>query len=291
MLVLFHSGCRDGYTAAHLMRHPLFFPPSEVAAMEFIGVNYGYEPPDCTDRDVWVLDFCYAPAQLTAMAAQARSVTVVDHHKTAIEALAGYTCPPNVTLHLSTNYSGAMLTWMVLADKWNVRPGTRPPRIVEFVQDRDLWRWQLTHSKAINAILQSTPLTWENWDHLTAELDIDGGLAMRVGQGQAILQYQATVVAEHVPFAREVVIGGVKGLATNATVLQSEIGEALALKAGPEGFGAVFTVKMDGGKIWSLRSPTTDVGALAKLYGGGGHKAAAGFNEAPGMLRQEGDTL
>ena len=71
-----------------------------------------------------------------------------------------------------------------------------------------------------------------------------------------------------------------KILAVNATVLFSEIAGELA-KDRP--FGACYFDRQDGKRQWSLRSSGEnglDVAEIAKAHGGGGHKNAAGFEEA-----------
>lgn len=99
-----------------------------------------------------------------------------------------------------------------------------------------------------------------------------------VAEGAAILRYQSNIVAKAIASASEITIGGYKVLAVNATTLQSEIAGELA-KSRP--FGACFFLDAWGVKVWSLRSREggVDVSEVAKLYGGGGHVRAAGFQE------------
>jgi nanoRNase/pAp phosphatase (c-di-AMP/oligoRNAs hydrolase) len=72
-------------------------------------------------------------------------------------------------------------------------------------------------------------------------------------------------------------------LAVNETQYSSEVAGALA-KDTRYPFGACFSVRGDGLKVWSLRSDRNlgnfDVSAVARLRGGGGHRNAAGFKES-----------
>jgi nanoRNase/pAp phosphatase (c-di-AMP/oligoRNAs hydrolase) len=72
---------------------------------------------------------------------------------------------------------------------------------------------------------------------------------------------------------------GHKVRVVNATVLFSEIAGELA-EDSP--FGACYFDRHDGKRQWSLRSRDggVDVSEIAKAHGGGGHKNAAGFEEA-----------
>lgn len=84
---------------------------------------------------------------------------------------------------------------------------------------------------------------------------------------------------DHIRHARDVEMAGHRIKAVNATVLFSEIAGELA-KGAP--FGACYFDRFDGKRQWSLRSDPdgVDVSAIALSRGGGGHKHAAGFEEA-----------
>lgn len=99
-----------------------------------------------------------------------------------------------------------------------------------------------------------------------------------VAQGSAILRREQQIVDSHVSFARETHIGGHKVLCVNATVLSSEIAGALAEN---RPFGVCWFERGDGKRVYSLRSRDggVDVSEVAKMYGGGGHRNAAGFEE------------
>ena len=70
----------------------------------------------------------------------------------------------------------------------------------------------------------------------------------------------------------------VSGLAANAPAfLASDLGHELANKSGT--FGLVWSMAGDGQVHCSLRSNGEyDVSAIAKVFGGGGHRNAAGFS-------------
>lgn len=256
-LILFHANCTDGFTAAWVAWRACD------REAEIVPCSYGDPPPDVVGREVYIVDFSYPRAVLEVMAAAAKSLLVLDHHKTAEEALRGL---PYCRFDMAR--SGARMAWDYF------HPNEAPPPLVAYVEDRDLWRWALQGSKAVSAFTHSVKrdlVTWDGLYRLTAE-----EMAWR---GEAILTYQETLVESLVKNAREVEIGGFKVLAVNAPVLQSEIGERLA-KDHP--FGAVWFEGGNGDRYWSLRSrPPTgiDVSAVAKSLGGGGHAQAAGFKE------------
>lgn len=267
-LVLYHGNCNDGFCAAWLMRKA--FP--DVAC---VGVRYGQSPPGVSGRNVAIVDFSYKRDVLLGMKERAASLVVLDHHKSAAEDLAGLDF-----CEFDMGRSGARMAW-----DWLRSRGLLPGRIgaweptgdddahwlVEYVQDRDLWRHKLAYSRAVNAAIASREHDFAEWDAMA-----DGSIARLADEGVAILRYQSKVVRDHVRNARPVEIAGHEVLAVNATCLFSEIAGELA-----EGrpFGACYFDRQDGKRQFSLRSREggLDVSEIARLFGGGGHASAAGF--------------
>ena len=242
-LVLYHADCWDGFCAAWIVRKAL-------GEIEAVPVQYGQEPPDVTRREVYILDFSYKRPVMRQILSQARKVMVLDHHKT-----------------FDMKQSGAALTWEQF---FQVRGR---PWLVDYTEDRDLWRWKLPNSREVNAALRSYPFDFKELDTF-AKLAPEGF----VSEGKAILRREQQIVAEHVLHAREVEIDGYKVLTVNATVLCSDIAGELA-KDRP--FGACWFDRQDGKRQFSLRSSSTgiDVSEIAKRHGGGGHAQSAGFTE------------
>src|SRR3977135_3523236 len=87
-LCIYHAFCADGFGAAWVVRRALGVD------VEFHPASYGQEPPDVTGRDVIMVDFSYKRPVLEDMAKGAHSILILDHHKTAVEDLAGFNVPP-----------------------------------------------------------------------------------------------------------------------------------------------------------------------------------------------------
>jgi oligoribonuclease NrnB/cAMP/cGMP phosphodiesterase (DHH superfamily) len=153
------------------------------------------------------------------------------------------------------------------------------PQLLLYVQDRDLWKWDLPASKSINTYISSLPRTFEQWTKTARMLTEAAGLESACSQGEAMLRREATLVEDITAIAEEWEIKGHKVLATNASILRSDAAGELAKKEG-YAFGACYWVK-SGLVNWSLRvrEGDFDVAQLAASFpGGGGHPAAAGFS-------------
>lgn len=287
-LCIYHGNCADGFTAAWAVWKALgdncdYYP----------GV-YNDPPPDVTGRDVVMVDFSYKLPVLEAMMQPrgARSLLILDHHKTAAEDLAGLpgarpkwdqhvafagapACDP-VGVVFDLERSGAGIAWDYF------HPGVERHPLVNYVEDRDLWRFKLPFSREIAANIFSYEYTFKNWDWIADELNAPMGVSTIGLEGRAIERKHHKDVAELVRTSkRRMVIGGHEVWCANLPyTLTSDAGNLMA--KGAE-FAACYWDTPDG-RVFSLRSVGDfDVSEIAKKYGGGGHKNAAGFRLAHGV--------
>jgi len=270
-LVLYHASCWDGFCAAWIARKAL-------GEIEAVPVQYGQPPPDVTGRVVYVLDFSYSREVMDRLATTARRIVILDHHRTAMDALDGLHQPESgIDVWFDMNKSGGRLAWEWFTINGHNLPTPHQPRtpwLVEYTEDRDLWRHALPDSEAVNAALRSYPLDFALWDDFEQR-----PVASFVTDGQAIRRRERQIIDSHVSHAREQEMDGYRVRVVNATVLFSEIAGELA-KDRP--FGACYFDRQDGKRVWSLRSAPdgVDVSVIAKAHGGGGHVHAAGFEES-----------
>ena len=265
--VLYHDNCPDGFGSAWAAWTAL-----EDSA-EYIPVLYGKPPPDLAQGNpVSIIDFSYPRQVLLDLHARHPSLHVLDHHKTAKADLAGL----DFCL-FDMDKSGAMLAW----EHWH--PDEEPPRLIRYVQDRDLWRFELPNSREISAWLQSYPYQFELWSALAEQLNSD--FTRTVTEGKAILRAKKQQVELMCKHARMVEVGGHTVPIANATVFFSEVGELLCQLHPEAPFAGYYFDRSDGTQQWGLRSQGDfDVSEVAKSYGGGGHQGAAGFE----VVRAEG---
>ena len=263
-LVVHHAPCPDGFGAAYAAwRH-------FGAAAEYIGADYGIASElDVQGRDVYVLDFSFPRPQLEAMRQAARSLRILDHHKTAQEDLAGF---PGAIFDL--NKSGARLAWEYF------HPDAPLPKLLAYVEDRDLWNWVLPETRDFLAYLDTQPFDFKVWDGL-AQLGDDELKEILAAGRHMNIKYEnlATLMAEA---AEPVRFCGVTGSKLNTSALfSSKVGELLC---GANGSFALLWRIEKGLLCVSLRAGkgTIDVAAMARRFGGGGHTSAAAFRLALG---------
>jgi oligoribonuclease NrnB/cAMP/cGMP phosphodiesterase (DHH superfamily) len=257
-LIIHHAHCIDGFTAAWVA-HEAF-----AGAVELVAASYQTEPPDVTGRTVYVVDFSYPRAVMARLAERARRVVVLDHHQTAIADLADL---PGLETVFDKARSGARLAW----DYWF--PGVEPPPALRSVEDHDLWRHEIEGSREVHAALASYDYDVGTWSRL-----MRGPRETLIEEGRTLRRARARDVATLVHAGRRTLcIGGVRVPALNVPrMFSSDAGERLAEDAP---FAACYCDTASG-RTFSLRSTPgrgADVSVIAQLYGGGGHRHAAGF--------------
>jgi oligoribonuclease NrnB/cAMP/cGMP phosphodiesterase (DHH superfamily) len=254
--VIYHANCSDGFGAAYsawkcLGNKAVYYPCS-----------YGEDPPDVTGKNVVILDFSFKNNVVKEMIEKANSLLIIDHHKSAM-----------IELHDITNAffdmtkSGAMLSWEFF------HPGKEAPKFIKYIQDRDLWTWELEYSKEFSAAFDMVPFNFEDFEKFEDNSVFDDAIE----RGSYILAYSKTVIKKICEKAVRKKINKKQVLVVNASHWISEIGSKLAVDAD---FALVWFYDHKTSNISvSLRAfhEHIDVSDIAKNYGGGGHKKAAAF--------------
>jgi uncharacterized protein len=262
-LCIYHAGCCDGQGAAAAFYHK--HPDAEL----FPG-TYSRPPPSVEDRDVYLVDFSYPKAVLEIMLETAKSITIIDHHKTALEDLQDFE-HPKLTKVFDLTHSGAVLTWM-----W-CYPGHTVPELLTYIEDRDLWKFELKFTREINAYLYSKDFDVKEWTPLLDANILASVKGAILSIGRSLVRQDEQRVNLLIRNKRKLWIGGLQVWAVNCNMFHaSDVGHELA-----QGnlFAATYYDTTDG-RVFSLRAnkdSTIDVAVVAQGYGGGGHPTAAGF--------------
>lgn len=258
--IIYHNNCTDGFCAAWLFYQ--VYPDAE-----FIPANHGDSPPNVDGKDVVIVDFSYPRDVLLEMKEKANSLLVLDHHKTAKA-----NCEGLDFCIFDMKESGASLAFAHLRDKFEEPEVHLYEQLVLYVKDRDLWNWELDYSKEVSAAINSYPKNFDAWDDLAFT-----SLSDLIQDGAAIQRYRKQLIDSNIKNAAIKNICGYKvWCAPCFGDIISEVGEELAKRGA---FGATFYDRAsDSKRVFSLRSiGDFDVSEIAKQYGGGGHKNAAGF--------------
>ena len=313
-LVIYHASCADGFGAAFAAwlkfgddaeYVPMQYLDSKLNAVEaWEALSAAIPSKANTGREVYILDFSLPKPVMDKLFAVSERVVWLDHHKTAFEmwcedgerSLCEQSNGRDEVI-LDNNKSGAMLAWEFF------HPGPEVPLFIRHIDDYDRWQFKIDGTKAFNkAIWSHAPWSFKQW--VEWFYDCEAGFTHKYWadfytEGEAILRaHEQNVQSVVKGSARECwikapepidlpgsfldeVTQGWQGLAANCPPhLTSDVGHELANQSGT--FGLCWTLSQtDLVAKCSLRSNGDyDVSAIAKAFGGGGHRNAAGF-EAP----------
>lgn len=282
-ICLYHADCTDGFGAAWAIwkRWP---------TCTFIPAAYG-APLDLDDiegKNILFVDFSAPADVLRALVrdGKAKSVFVIDHHKSARRELldAGlslyvigegenrdlieYALRGSPLVWFDMEKSGARMAWEF------AQPDVEVPALILRVEDRDLWRFRYPDTKEVIAALNSYPQDFLVWDTVNRSFDT------LIDEGEPILRAQAATVEM---LLKQAYSGDIAGhsipLVNSPKLFSSDVGHRL-LEENPQApFAATWFRRADGLIEFSLRSQDhrQDVSEVAVLFGGGGHRNAAGF--------------
>ena len=272
-LCIYHANCADGFGSAWAVRKALG------DNVEFYKGVHQQLPPDVSGRDVLLVDFSYKKNVLEKMLATASGITILDHHISAQKDLAPLLESGAIKGLFDMNRSAAMITW-----QWFF-PDKSPPKLIEYIQDKDLWRFELEDSRQVQAALSSYPYDFEIWDSLM--MNKSGEIDALKRDGEAIeRKIQKDIQQLIATGVRRMVIGGYNVPVLNAS--SAYVSDAGNIMSVDEPFAACYW-DHPAGRSFSLRSRKSgiDVSQVAKKYAGGGHVNAAGFTVDIGW---EGET-
>lgn len=255
----------DGFGAAWVVRKVM-----GETDIVYHPTNYGLPVPEVDGLDVIIVDFSFKRDIMLELIMRAKSVLVLDHHKTA-EAELSELSADNAVIKFEQGKSGVLMTWEHYYG--SDRLDEPMPDLIDYLDAGDLWQLgRRPDIKQVQAALRSYPYDFKLWD----EFMTPAGLDRLRQEGGAIRRFIEQKCDELLKTQRPMKIDGYEVPAVNAPwFLASELAGRLAEMDGR--FGVCYYDSFDG-RSFSLRGRNGfDVSVVAKKFGGGGHTGAAGF--------------
>lgn len=288
-ICFYHNPCPDGITALWCVNKAI---PNIYCR--------GISPQDdriiekyYKNKELIFVDVIPSEQKLIHMLEIAKKITIIDHHISNEKIIEKYIEHPKMTAIFDMELSGCQLTW----DYFHKSPR---PWFVDYVGDRDLWKFELPNSKLINiALIELDYLKLEELNSLydmtkdeenkkklierhmipaAKILDRKNEKMLNAAMGSSL---QKVIKINDLKYDVWVVSGG---------ILTSELGNRLMQKKFNNNQLPDFVFLFDyrfKDDLWkvSLRSEIVDVSVIATSFGGGGHPKAAGF-EYKGNIQQ-----
>ena len=273
-LIIYHAvkpgiDCPDGISAAWVARQK--FPEADL-----LPHSYGEDLPDVSEYNALVIvDYSFKKDVLEMWRSQGKAITVIDHHKTALNDLSEFS-----GAIFDMKESGATLAWK------HFFPETPVPAYLQYVKDRDLWEFELPYTEEIYEAIANNGRSLKQIDEYV-KLSQDQLIKLFAPKGAALLQPKRIRVEELAQSAFLVFVKGFGAIACEIPEaegrLSSDLASFLYRNHPEENFAVILTHYLDrepNGWGLSFRSDKKgnnfDVSAIAKLFGGGGHHNAAG---------------
>jgi oligoribonuclease NrnB/cAMP/cGMP phosphodiesterase (DHH superfamily) len=276
-LIIYHVDL-DGHASGAILQRYL-----KRENPEMVRINYNdpfpWEKID-KDTNVWMADFSLEPwEEMIRLQKQSKILYWIDHHKTAMESYIQYLQPgASVIRGLRIDGEAACsLCWRY------THGGMEPPKPIYLASVYDIWKWQGVEG-AIEfqhgaRVFETDPATEEGklfWDEI---FDSPHEKTEEVIElGKLLIPYRERSNHNFMKSsAFETEIDGLKVVAVNRKGNSQQFDSVWD----PEKHDAMLTFAWQKG-CWTVSLYTdredVDVSVIAKRYGGGGHRGAAGFS-------------
>lgn len=265
--IVYHKNCMDGVSSAFIADYSI--KDDKI----LVPLNYTedrklffYKP---TKEDtVYFVDFSFKRENTIKLANLVKNIIILDHHKTAEAELIDL--PENVEVNFDMNESGATLSYKYFYGGQHLGI----PYLLEYIKDRDLWKWELPNSKEVSEYLafKVIPNDITSFGKVFKE-DINDMIHL----GKILLEKKQQQIDSKLAKVQDLKVNDVWFKAINVTENISELGNEICAKYNKPAL--LYFITENNEVICSLRSTDEldDVSEVAKSFGGGGHRNAAGF--------------
>lgn len=285
--VIFHKGCIDGFSSfivlcksGKISDDAIIYP--DVPSAKKI-------PPNIENKTIIIMDVAYKGTILEEIVELASSVVFIDHHVTIRDDVKKIQNSNKLTIIYDEKESGVSLTWKFFNSKKPL------PLFVRYIKDNDIGTWKLKYTHEFIASLDT---------HYNLSLDPRNILKwMKLFKPDIVKKIidKGKIYREYMDFLLEINSKKYSMEAFPSEKIYEEYTEyfkkpgeyKVAVVCGSGcpstsllGLKIMQTVDCDFAIIWSLhldkkeyilsfRSQHTDVGNIAKIFGGGGHTLAS----------------
>jgi hypothetical protein len=260
--VIYHHPCPDGFAAAYCAWTRL--------GSRATYIPYGHDDPprrhELHNAFVVMCDCCYKRPDLLSARSMARSMLVLDHHKSSMDQ-----CGDLDYCTFDMMRSGAGMAW----DFFN--PGQPRPLMIDCVEDRDLELNLIAQTRAFCAKLDTMPTEFSAWDRV-AKLEGEA-LTRFMREGHEMLAQFESQAQAITASAQPCMFNGRRAYILNAPYrFASRCGAILCALPGCEMAAIWSSTDLRNAKLSLRADPASgcDVAAMAVALGGGGHAVASG---------------
>lgn len=272
-IIVYHRDCPDGigglWVADHYEKGSLHHPlsPSETP---FIG--------NVENKSILFVDVCPQPQFILQNIEKIKHLTILDHHESSrklMEDILKYEFA-KLEIVFDMKRSGAQIAWDYFF------PGKNRPFFIDYIGDRDLWKWLLPFSREINFAI-NMHLSLEEMTSYLEDEDasfnqlLAEGTILKAENDEEVKTIAETARKEFFSYGDETF--SVMMVENENRSLTSDVGSYLC-----ENFSEIdfAVITFHGGSYVSvslrgIKEKCPNLCTIAKTFGGGGHPSSAGF--------------
>jgi len=274
MKCFYHSADLDGHCSGAIIKHA--YPDCEM-----FGINYGDKFPwnrIVKDEKVFMVDFTLQPFEDMEKLNNICKLHWIDHHKTALDEAHKRGFLASGGQLLAIDKAGCELTWEYVHSKYALTPD-----VIYLLGRYDVWDhsspYVLPFQYGMRNIKNTLPDNQALWHDL---FDNNPTLYNKIMKnGKLLIEYEETQNEKFCNrYAFETELNGLKAICANKGLANSKLFNSVY---DPEKHDLMITfvrLRLPANK-WTVSLYSTkeniDCGKIAKSFGGGGHKGAAGF--------------
>lgn len=282
--VIYHSNCYDGLTAAWCAWRKF-----RQTAQYFSAGFYDKALPEFLEpTHIYVLDFSYPVETFELWLSQGHSITILDHHASAIQKLQPFFDANKHNRNLEAVFDNERSGAGIAFNYFN--HGRPFPRLVELVQDRDLWRFnfgnisrhlysymqfRIEFSDPLEKLFEVLDMIHESLEQPTKSPIMEKGEVLSESYYKFCRNFADNRIMVKVP-------GWHNGLEFPVLTTNKMFGAdtcSYLLKSFDYKVAGYFFLEKPNLWNWGMRgSGPYHVADLCTRYGGGGHIHAAGFS-------------
>jgi oligoribonuclease NrnB/cAMP/cGMP phosphodiesterase (DHH superfamily) len=158
--VITHASCPDGTGCIFVLFYYFKTMGIDLSNVFFTSLNHSdvktksnklqSVESNLKGKNLVICDFNFPKAYYEEIKSLCNKVITVDHHEDAVPEL-----EDDVTFYFDVEECGTTLLWKWLRDKDKEFRSKTPEMllILKYIRDRDLWKWEMPYSKAVNSYM------------------------------------------------------------------------------------------------------------------------------------------
>jgi len=268
-VVIYHNACHDGTGSAYaIWKYNKMNGNKEI---EYYPLSYNSRIPEIKGKNVLMCDISFNKKTMLELIGNNKKFLVIDHHITAKKELREIDGRYKI---FDMKHSAAYLTWKYCF------PNKSVPLLIEYIQDRDLWKNELKDVNAFASWFYTLSHDFEVYDEYSNDEKLKSSIEKKGYCYNEINKHYIDQLCKYAKTKFVEINNKYYFVATvNSTLLKSDVGARLLEDYPLIDFSLVYSINdWTNSTNFSLRSTCkhVDVSSIANNLRGGGHRNASG---------------